>query len=176
MKRLLLTIMICFVLTSCSTNNNESATENQSTNDEIVDATTSPSITSDKDEFVKSLSADGNWITCITEDITLDDNLSVDGTFYKKDDEAEGVYRKLALYEQDSDKNVTASYTLTVPEMTISSENFRIQEGVVVGNIIVEANGFELKNSIIDGSITFVNDEFKNSALLDEGTVTGEIS
>ncbi len=199
MKKLIIMSLLCLTLTSCSSTDDSKtngANEGGSTNvtqdsstdetditseptgtedEDTVDAVTTPSITGDKEEVAKSLSADGNWITAITNNVTLDDALTVDGTFYDKNDNTKDVYRKLALYAQDADKNVTDTYTLTVPEMTVSSENFRIQEGTVVGDITVSANGFELKNSTIDGSLTFTSEEFKSSAKLDEGTVTGEI-
>jgi len=140
------------------------------------DAVTAASITDDASEVEASLSADGNWITAITADVTIDGDLTVAGTFYDKDDEDGDVYRKLALYTQDEDRNVTDEYTLSVGTMIVESPNFRIQEGTVDGDVYVEADGFELYNSTVTGDVTFASQEFMDSALLDEGTVEGEVS
>ncbi len=178
--------------TNTSTNNETSNENNESNNetdsptteandtnlteDGVADVVTTPSITADSNEFVKSLSWNGNWITAALNDITLEEDLNVDGEFHDKNDQSKDIYRKLALYTQDADKNVTGTFTLTVPNMIVTSENFRIQEGVVKGNVTVKANGFELKNSTIEGDLTFESDEFKQSAKLEEGTVTGKIN
>ncbi len=196
MKRLIALSLLCITLTSCgsyskdtteatntetntSTEVNTPSTETSdttNTDSASTDATTTPSVTSDPTEFETSLSADGNWITAALSDITLDKDLNVDGEFHSKGDPAQEIYRKLALYTQDSEKNVTGTFTLTVPNMVVTSENFRIQEGVVAGNVTVKANGFELKNATIDGDLTFESDEYKQSAKLEEGTVTGKIN
>ena len=102
--------------------------------------------------------------------------MTVAGTFYDKDDEDGDVYRKLALYAQDEDRNVTDEYTLYVGTMIVESPNFRIQEGTVDGDVYVEADGFELYNATVTGDVTFASQEFMDSALLDEGTVEGEVS
>ncbi len=201
MKRLITLSLLCLTLTSCSSydksdssSNKDNAT-NTETNTPTVDATdstktessenndqastdavTTPSITGDPNEFEKSLSADGNWITAALNDINLDKDLNVDGEFRNKGDSSQDIYRKLALYTQDSEKKVTGTFTLTVPNMIVSSENFRIQEGVVKGNVTVKANGFELKNATIEGDLTFESDEFKQSAKIEEGTVTGKVN
>ncbi len=167
--------------TNTTNNENDSTktenTENTENNNQTsTDAVTTPSITGDPAEFEKSLSAEGNWITAALNDITLDKDLNVDGEFRNKGDSSEDIFRKLALYTQDSDRKVTGTFTLTVPNMVVSSENFRIQEGVVKGNVTVKANGFELKNATIDGDLTFESDEFKQSAKLEEGTVNGKVN
>ncbi len=206
MKRLITLSLLCLTLTSCGgySNDNNDAEMNNKTNtntnsetnndtstetndittetndtsitDGVADAVTTPSVTGDPTEFEKSLSWNGNWITAALNDITLDKDLNVDGEFHDKNDQSKDIYRKLALYTQDSDKNVTGTFTLTVPQMIVASENFRIQEGVVNGNVIVKANGFELKNATIDGDLTFESEEYKQSAKLEEGTVTGNIN
>ncbi len=201
MKRLITLSLLCITLTSCgsymkdnsdTTPNNETATNNETTNEPTtpstdssdnastdtptVDAVSTPSITGDPAEFEKSLSDEGNWLTAALNDISLDKDLNVDGEYRSKNDPTQEIYRKLALYTQDSDKNVTGTFTLTVPNMIVTSENFRVQEGVVKGNVTVKANGFELKNATIDGDLTFESDEFKQSAKLEEGTVTGKIN
>ncbi len=199
MRKFLATSLLCLMLTACNTNTGKETTTETNTKNEVTtetntetsqntdtsekanenevatDAISTPSVTGDKEEVKKSLSKDGNWITAVLNDITLEEELKVDGEFHSKGDITKEIYRKLALYSQDADKKVTGTFTLTVPKMTVTSENFRIQEGTVVGDIDVDANGFELKNATVEGNITFTKPEFKESAKLEEGKVTGEI-
>ncbi len=160
---------------STTPENTGTGTSEESGTEQTVDATTTPSITGDSAEVVKSLSENGNWITAITTDVDVAEEIVVSGTFYDKDDTSKDIFRKLALYTQDSERNVTGTFTLSTPKMTVESENFRIQEGTLKGDVYVKANGFELKNATIDGNITFESDEFKDSAKLDEGVITGEV-
>ncbi|WP_423188747.1 polymer-forming cytoskeletal protein [Alkalibacterium sp. f15] len=140
------------------------------------DAVTAASITDDADQVVASLSTDGNWLTAIIADVAIDDDVTVAGTFHDGDDEAEAEYRKLALYAQDEDRNVTDEYTLAVGTMTVESPNFRIQEGTLDGDVYVDAEGFELLNSTVTGDVTFASQELMDAALMDEGTVEGEVT
>ncbi len=141
-----------------------------------VDAVTNPSITADAEELVVALSAEGNWIAGITSDVTIDGELNIDGTFYNKNDVEKGEYRKLALYDQDEDKNVTANHTLTVEKINVTSPNTRIQNGIVNGDIVVSSNGFVLKGTEVNGNVYFTSEEAMNSADLSEGTVNGEVA
>ncbi|MBB6624337.1 hypothetical protein [Clostridium gasigenes] len=145
----------------------------ETTKEESVDAVTSSSIVKSDDGLIKALSADGTWIIAITGDLQTTKELVMDGVFYSKDDKANGLARKLALYDQDADKKVTASHTLTAPKMTVKSENGKIQEGTFVGDIYVEANGFLLKNTKVKGNVYFANEEYKNSFKLDGGEISG---
>jgi hypothetical protein len=138
--------------------------------------TASPKESSDPAALVKGLSAEGYWIFAALSDITLTETLNVDGEFHDKGDPAAELYRKLALYAQDANYKVTQSYTLTVPQMNVTSPNFRIQEGTVKGNIHVNADGFELLRCKLDGNLTFETQAQMDSAKLAEGTVTGTIS
>ncbi len=135
----------------------------------------SPKESSDPEVVTKGLSKDGYWIFAILSDVTVPNDITVDGEFHDKGDAANKMYRKLALYAQDADHNVTAEYTLTVPNMTVTSPNFRIQNGTLKGDVYVEAEGFELAKSKIDGNLYFKTQELKDKALLTEGTVTQQI-
>lgn len=152
----------------------EEGEEEEANGDEEV--VTAASITADPDEVVASLSTDGNWITAITDDVDISDDVTVAGTFHNRDDEDDDVYRKLALYDQDDDRNVTEEWTLTVGTMTVESPNFRIQEGTLDGDIYVDAEGFELYNATVTGNVTFASEDLMDSASMDEGTVEGEVS
>ncbi len=103
----------------------------------------------------------------------MDKELVVAGEFHDKGDAANPIYRKFAPYTQDKDHNVTARYTLTVPKMTVQSENFKVQAGTVKGDVYVEANGFTLtEDATIDGSVYYASEEVKETAVI-EGKVTG---
>ncbi|SFC15663.1 hypothetical protein SAMN04488102_103246 [Alkalibacterium subtropicum] len=144
--------------------------------DENGDAVTAASITDQADQVVASLSEDGNWLTALTADVTVEEDMTVAGTFYDGGEESGDEYRKLALYTQDDERNVTDTFTLTVPMMTVESPNFRIQEGTLDGDVYVDAEGFELANSTVTGDVTFSSQEMMDAAMMDEGTVEGEVS
>lgn len=136
----------------------------------------SPKESSDPAEIKAGLSADGFWIFSILSDVTLDEALYVEGKFFGRDNAAAEPYRKLALYAQDENRNITARYTLTVPQMYITSPGFRIQEGTVAGDVYVDADGFDLFESHIEGNLTFATQEQMDSASFDSDSVTGNIS
>ena len=144
------------------------------TPDDEPEVVTTASIVSDADALVNALSADGTWIVCTLNDITVDEEIVVAGTFHDKDDPSKDVYRKFAPYTQDEDRNITEAYTITVPKMTVQSENFKIAGGTIKGDVYVEANGFELSEpATIDGNLYFANEDVQASAKI-EGKVTGE--
>lgn len=143
--------------------------------DDGGDTVTAASITADADEVEASLGEDGNWITALTDDVDLGGDVTVAGTFYNQDNEDDDVYRKLALYDQDDDMNVTDEYTLAVGTLTVESPNFRIQNGILDGDVYVNEEGFELEEGTITGNLTFSSQEFEDSANLN-GTVEGETS
>ena len=140
---------------------------------EKTDAVAAASITADPAEFAAALGEDGTWIVAALADITLDEEVVVAGKFHNKDDATQDVYRKLALYTQDKDKNVTGTFTLNVPKMTVESPNFKIQNGTVKGDVYVNANGFTLTaDTTIDGNLYFASEDVKSASVI-EGKVTG---
>jgi hypothetical protein len=170
-KGLIVTGVAVAMLTGCGAKQEPAAT--QAAGAAQTDVVTTASIVNEIDPLVNALGENGNWIVAILNDMTVDKELVVNGEFHDKGDAAKDVYRKLALYAQDADHNITASYTLTVPQLTVKSPNFRIQGGTVKGDVRVEANGFNLHESAsVDGNIFFANDEVKASAKID-GKVTG---
>jgi hypothetical protein len=103
----------------------------------------------------------------------MDKELVVAGEFHDKGDAANPIYRKFAPYAQDKDRKVTARYTLTVPKMTVKSENFKVQAGTVKGDVYVEANGYTLtEDATIDGNVYYASEDLKGTAVI-EGKVTG---
>ncbi|WP_405114441.1 hypothetical protein MHH28_09990 [Paenibacillus sp. FSL K6-1217] len=140
---------------------------------EQTDAKTSASIVNQADSFINAVSDKGTWIVAVLNDLTVDKDVVVAGEFHDKNDAAKPIYRKLALYAQDADHKVTASYTLTAPKVTVQSENFRVQGGTIKGDVYVEANGFNVyKDATIDGNLYFSSEDVKATAVL-EGKVTG---
>ena len=127
---------------------------------------------SDEASLLEGLSSNGAWIVMFEDDITTDEDLvMVDGFENKGESE-----RKLALYQQDADRNLTASFTLTAPSITLQNENTRLQNGTFVGDVYVEANGFKLVGGTIDGDLIFASEEFEASSEIDENSeVTGDI-
>jgi hypothetical protein len=57
--------------------------------------------------------------------------------------------------------------------MTVKSENFKVQAGIVKGDVNVQAKGFTLTaDATIDGNVYFASEDLKTSAVI-EGKVTG---
>lgn len=177
-KMMLVAGVSAAVLSGCGANDNNTANSTNSAattapTTEVVDAVTTASIVNQPDAFTKAVSKDGNWIIAILEDVTIAQDVVVEGEFHDKGAADGDIYRKIALYAQDADHNVTANYTLTVPKLTVQSENLRVQGGTIKGDVYVEANGFNLhETSTIDGNLYFASEDVKATAGI-EGTVTG---
>ena len=176
-KALLLSGLLVGTLAACGTDDQAAEDKTKDTakteTTEKADVVTTASIVDNADALVKAASAEGNWIFAIVNDVTMDKELVVAGEFHDKGEAANPIYRKFAPYAQDKDHNVTARYTLTVPKMTVKSENFKVQAGTVKGDVYVEANGFTLtEDATIDGNVYFASEEVKASAVI-EGKVTG---
>jgi len=171
-KLTLITIIILslFLLAACGGNATE---ENQQ---EAADTVTTASIVNEEAAFEEAISVDGTWIIATLTDLTFEEEIVVEGTFYNRGDSEDEVYRKIAAYAQDDDRNVTDRYTITAPEMVIKSPNTRFQAGVFVGDIIVEANGFTLYDATVEGNIYFASEEYQESAeITEDSEVTGEM-
>jgi hypothetical protein len=174
-------ILAAFTLTlivGCgnSANNNAANTDTPANNGNTVaateapDAVTSASIVNNEEDFKKAISKDGAWIAATLNDLTFTEDLVVDGQFTNKEEPA----RKIALYTQDADHNITNSFTLTAPKITIRSENARIQGGTFVGDVYVEADGFAVVNATIEGNVYFSDAKYQATyTAADQGKVTG---
>lgn len=142
------------------------------------DTVTTASIVNTEAAFEKGISNTGTWIICTLKDLTFNKDLILDGEFKngKKDDAGKDIIqRKIALYRQDADKNVTARYTLTAPKLTINSLNARIQSGTFKGDLYVSAKNFQLVDATIDGNVYFTNDDAKTTFKMDvKSKVTGK--
>jgi hypothetical protein len=146
--------------------------------EEGTDAMTRPTeiVIDGADSVQPAVGPDGAWIIIFEEDVTVNSEVAVSGEVYEEEG-AEAPRRKLALYAQDSDRNVTDRYTLTVPALRIEHLNTRIQGGTVAGDVYVEADGFQLRGATVDGNLYFASEAIQNSAEIDDGSeVTGEIA
>lgn len=122
----------------------------------------------------EALGPNGPWIILFESDLSANEEIAVAGAVWE-DADAEEPRRKLALYAQDADRNVTARYTLSVPQLTVYHMNTRIQAGTVAGDVYVRANGFEVTSGgTIDGNLYFETEEYQNSANIDGATITGQ--
>ncbi|WP_410768527.1 polymer-forming cytoskeletal protein [Fontibacillus sp. BL9] len=170
-KGLLVAGVALALLSGCGNNDGGSANKNAA--GENADVVTTASIVNEGDAFVNAVSDKGTWIIAILNDLTIDKDVVVSGEFHDKGAADGDIYRKVALYAQDADHNITANYTLTVPKFTVQSENLRVQGGTIKGDVYVEANGFNLHESAtVDGNIYFASEDVKASAKID-GKVTG---
>ena len=142
------------------------------------DVVTTASIVNTQDAFLKAISKDGTWIVAITQDMTIDQDLVVEGEFKngKKDDAGnDAIQRKLALYSQDENRTITARYVLTAPKMTFSSPTGSIQHGTFKGDLYVDVADFQLIDATVDGNVYFTKQEYKDSFKMDETSkITGE--
>ncbi len=143
-----------------------------------TDAISSASIVNTQDAFVKAISKNGTWIICLTKDLTLDKDISLDGEFKngKKDSAGKDIIqRKIALYSQDANRNITARYTLTAPKFTINSPEASIQHGTFKGDLYVNVKNFQLVDAIVEGNVYFTSEDIKKSFIMDDKSkVTGK--
>ena len=135
-----------------------------------VDVVTTASIVNTQEAFLKAISKEGTWIIAILNDMTINQDLVLDGQFKNSKGEVE---RKLAFYAQDAKFVVTKRFTLTAPKLTVISEGARIQGGTFVGDVYVAAKNFLVIDATVQGNIYFASDDFKNTFKIDKGTVTG---
>lgn len=143
-----------------------------------VDAAAGASFANDEASFAKAVSEQGAWIIYTTGDLTISQAHTVKGTFKDGKKDAAGndtIQRKIALYDQDADRNVTARYTLTIPELTIQSPKASIQHGTLKGDVIVDVDDFALIDAQIEGNLYFTKQEYKDSFTMDaDSSVSGK--
>ncbi|MFW6001294.1 MAG: hypothetical protein ACOCQE_02885 [Halanaerobium sp.] len=161
-------VVLGLILTGCAAD--ETADEEVEESEE--DVVSSSSVVTDEESLMDAISSDGSWIVIFEEDFSTDEELVLEGEF-TEDGEAD---RKLALYEQDEDRNVTERYTLEAPSITVQSPNTRFQSGTFVGDVYVEAPNFRLVDFTIDGDVYFENEEAEDTFSMDDDSeVTGDL-
>ncbi|RKQ32653.1 polymer-forming cytoskeletal protein [Oceanobacillus halophilus] len=174
-KLLLVSILLVGFLAACGSDGEDQTADNSASAEETTDVVTTASIVDNADAFADAVSENGTWIIAALNDLTIDEEVVVSGEFYDKDDSANDIYRKIAAYTQDDDHNITDSFTITVPKLTVQSENLNFQGGTLQGDVYVEANGFQLhETATVDGNIYFANADVEATAAID-GEVTGTV-
>jgi hypothetical protein len=142
------------------------------------DVVTTASIVKDTAAFEKAISKTGTWIIATLNDLKFDKDLVLEGEFKngKKDDKGvDIVQRKIGLYSQDANRNVTARYTLTAPSITIRSPKATIEHGTFKGDIYVESNDFKLIDTKVEGNVYFATDAAKAGFIADaKSSITGK--
>ncbi len=176
LKTLFLTLVISIlILSGCAQEQDNPPGTPQDTEPDVV---TTASTVADADDFKRAISEQGTWIIILTEDITLDEEIVLDGIFTngKKDENGNDIIqRKVALYAQDENRNVTERFTLTAPKFTINSPNASIQHGTFKGDLYVTAEGFELIDTTVEGNVYFTSEEARSTFNMDdESKITGE--
>ncbi|MHB1454389.1 MAG: hypothetical protein ACYCYM_10615 [Saccharofermentanales bacterium] len=174
-------MMVSAVIAGCSsaapTSSGSSSAQESAAASSEVDVVTTASIVNTAAAFENAISAQGTWIIATLNDLTIDKDLVLDGDFKngKKDDAGADLYqRKIALYTQDADRNITARFTLTAKSLTINSVVASIQHGTFIGDLYVNVAGFQLVDAKVDGNIYFKTQEIKDSFVMDETSeVTG---
>jgi hypothetical protein len=182
---LMIFVLLAALLTACGqTAQNGTQTTAQATTPAITsqatatpDAVTSASIVDNAAAFEKAISSTGTWIIAIIKDVTVDKDISLDGEFKNGKKDTAGndiIQRKVALYAQDADRNITARYTLTAPKFTITSPEASIQHGTFKGDLYVSVKDFSLVDATVDGNVYFTTDEAKSTFKMDATSkVTG---
>lgn len=142
------------------------------------DAVASPSVAVDDASLLKAMGNEGTWIIILTKDLSTSQELVLEGEYNngKKDDAGKDIIqRKIALYAQDADRNITERYTLTAPKLTISSPVASIQHGTFKGDLYVSVDNFQLVDSTVDGNVYFTTDTAKTTFTMDDkSNVTGK--
>ncbi len=180
---LLLIVSLIFAFAGCGGNDDtDEGADNDTTTDgaigdEETDTETTASIVDEEAAFKSGISSQGTWIICTLKDLSFDEDLVLEGNFTngKKDDAGNDiVQRKIALYTQDEDRNVTNRFTLTAPKLTINSPMASIQHGTFEGDLYVSQDNFKLVDAKIDGNVYFANDSAKSTFEMDaESSITG---
>ena len=143
----------------------------------VTDVVGSASLVDNATAFEKAIAKDGTWIISITKDLSIDKDLVLDGDFKNGKKDADGkelMQRKVALYAQDADFNITSRYTLTLKSLTVRSVVASLQHGTFKGDLYIEVNGFKLIDTKVEGNVYFRSEEFKESFVMDDkSSVTG---
>jgi len=174
---ILVLVLIISVLSGCNQANVPPVTT-QAPQTTAPDTVTTASIVNTEAAFEKGISNTGTWIICTLKDLTFTKELVLDGEFKngKQDDAGNDVIqRKIALYEQDAERKVTARYNLTAPKLTINSLNARIQSGTFKGDLYVSSKNFQLVDATVEGNVYFTTDDAKSTFKMDDKSkVTGK--
>ncbi|HEY5587255.1 MAG TPA: hypothetical protein VIK78_22560 [Ruminiclostridium sp.] len=159
---LIILALLIASFTGCGTQTTAQSTASATT----PEAVTSASLVDNASNFEKAISSSGTWIIAILKDLTIDKDIVLDGEFKngKQDDAGKDIIqRKVALYAQDADRNITARYTLTAPKFTINSPEASIEHGTFKGDLYISVKNFKLIDATVDGNVYFTTDEAKST-------------
>jgi hypothetical protein len=169
MKKLLVILSLALAATTfvaCGQSADKESTEETTETTEkaeTTDVVTTASLVNDNEGFKNGISKDGAWIISTLNDLTIDEELVVDGDFKngKKDKTTgeETFQRKISLYTQDENHKVTDKFTLTAPKITFNSVNGSIEHGTFKGDLYIAGKDFKLVNQTIEGNVYFLNQE-----------------
>ncbi|WP_052380386.1 hypothetical protein [Paenibacillus camerounensis] len=170
-------VFALFLMSGCGNEGNSNtnagggaAVSSGSNNAEAADAVTTASIVDNEAAFKHAISKDGTWIAAVLRSMTFSEELVVDGPFLHNGEPA----RKIALYTQDEDQDITDSFALTAPKLIIKSENTRLEGGIFIGDVYVEADGFTVVSATVRGNIYFADKQYLSTFHLgDQGIVSG---
>ena len=142
-----------------------------------ADTVSGASQANDEATFEQKIGKDGNYIILTSKDLTFTKDLTVDGKFIKKDkDGKEVVARSLAFATETADKKIDKRFTVTVPRIVINSENTLLEDGIIKGDVYVQAPGFKTKDATINGNLYFATEDLKNAFKADDLTkISGKI-
>ncbi|MDD3168449.1 MAG: hypothetical protein PHC91_03170 [Eubacteriales bacterium] len=184
---LLLIFSMIFAFSGCGGNDDaDNGAENDTTTEGAIeeeesdenDAETTASIVDEEAAFKSAISSQGTWIICTLKDLEFDEDLVLEGNFTngKKDDAGNDVVqRKIALYTQDEDRNVTDRFNLKVPKLTINSPMASIQHGTFVGDLYVSQDNFKLVDTKVDGNVYFTTESAQSTFDMDaDSSITGK--
>lgn len=168
-------IITSTLFAACTKKNTNDSDDTDNTDN--TDAVSTASIVDDEQAFVSAISNTGTWIICLTDDLTVNQDITLEGEFKngKKDDAGNDIIqRKVALYAQDENRNITARYVLTAPKFTVRSPQASIQHGTFKGDLYVDVDNFALVDTTIEGNVFFTKQEYMDSFTMDETSkVTG---
>ena len=135
---------------------------------------------SDETQLINELGEEGSLNILVQNDITTNKDLEIKGDLSnasKTDNEniIEST-RNLILYNKDNNGNVSTTYKIKAPKLTIKRENTTINYGIFEGDIYIDADNFTLYKTKVNGNVYFITNSAKDTFKLEEGaTVTGEI-
>ncbi|RZI49049.1 hypothetical protein [Lactococcus kimchii] len=153
------------LLAACGNNSNSNSSSDnktsQSSKAEVFAGATAG--TNSFADLQKGFAKNGAWLNATKGDMDASGKtLTVEGLFLGDN----VVARKLAIYNQDSNRKVTERYTLTVDKIEVKSPGFYISNGTVKGNVDVFAAGFHGQSgqgvegqATIDGNLTFASQD-----------------
>lgn len=143
-----------------------------------ADTVAAASLVDNAADFEKAIATNGKWIICLTKDLTIDKELVVDGDLIngKKDTNGKDILqRKIALYTQDANRNITARFTLTAKKLTVKSANASIEHGTFKGDLYIAVANFKLIDAKVDGNVYFASEAIKTSFQMDAtSSITGK--